>query len=248
MEPAVSARDLEKAALRGEPSYLWRAGQERRLAMILRAAGERALGRILDNGCGVGAYLERLSDRAAGAYGLEFDAERAVEAGRRGLPVVRAAGEALPFPSAHFDLILSHEVLEHVADDRRAVEEMVRTLRPGGRLVLFVPNRGYPFETHGVYWRGRYRFGNIPLVNYLPRPLRDRLAPHVRAYTAGDLERLFADLPLRVVRRSVIFGAYDNLIHRWPRLGRALRASLHALEGTPLRAFGLSHFWVLERT
>ena len=85
----------------------------------------------------------------------------------------------------YFSLILSHEVLEHVQDDRRSVEEMVRTLKPGGRIVLFVPNRGYPFETHGIYWRGRYHFGNIPLVNYLPRRLRDRLAPHVRSYTAA---------------------------------------------------------------
>ncbi len=52
---AVGERDLAKAALRGEPSYVWRAGQERRLEMILAAAGERAAGRVLDDGCGVGA-------------------------------------------------------------------------------------------------------------------------------------------------------------------------------------------------
>jgi SAM-dependent methyltransferase len=138
-------------------------------------------------------------------------------------------------------------VLEHVDDDRAAAAEILRVLRPGGRLALFVPNRGYPFETHGVFWRGRYRFGNIPLVNYLPRPWRDRLAPHVRAYRAGDLQLLFADLPARIVERRIVFGAYDNLIARWPRLGRLLRAALQALEGTPLRTFGLSHFWVVEK-
>ena len=162
--------------------------------------------------------------------------------------MVQAAGEALPFPSNTFDLILSHEVIEHVQDDRQAVREMVRVLRPGGRLLLFCPNRGYPFETHGVYWRGRYVFGNIPLVNYLPRRWRDRLAPHVRVYTAGDLARLFDGLPVRVVHRTVIFGGYDNIIARWPRLGRWLRSLLQGLEGTPLRVLGLSHFWVVEKT
>jgi hypothetical protein len=113
---------------------------------------------------------------------------------------------------------------------------------------VFVPNRGYPFETHGIYWRGRYRFGNIPLINYLPRRWRDRLAPHVRAYSRQDLERLFASLPLRPVQRTIVFGAYDNLIARWPRLGAFLRSMLQALEGTALRIFGLSHLWVLEKT
>ena len=112
---------------------------------------------------------------------------------------------------------------------------------------IFAPNRGYPFETHGIYWRGRYRFGNIPLVNYLPRGWRDSLAPHVRVYTPRDLARLFAGLPVRFVERRVIFGAYDNLIARWPSAGRGLRALLHGLEATPGRAFGLSHFWVVEK-
>jgi hypothetical protein len=142
---------------------------------------------------------------------------------------------------------LSHEVLEHVQNDRTAAAQMVRALKAGGRLALFVPNRWYPFETHGIYWRGQYKFGNIPLVNYLPRRLRDKLAPHVEVYTRCDLVRLFRGLPVRFVRRTVIFGAYDNIIARWPRLGKALRAVLQFLELTPLRVFGLSHFWVVEK-
>jgi hypothetical protein len=54
-------RNLEKAALRGEPSYVWRAGQKRRLGMILLAAGDRVRGQILENGCGVGMYVEHLT-------------------------------------------------------------------------------------------------------------------------------------------------------------------------------------------
>ncbi|MDD5469040.1 MAG: class I SAM-dependent methyltransferase [Anaerolineales bacterium] len=243
----MNGPNLEKAALRGEPSYVWRAGQERRLRLILDAAGERAHGKALDNGCGVGLYLEHLQPLASLAAGLEFDANRAIEARKRSHAILRAAGEGLPLPTNAFDLILSHEVIEHVLDDRLAVQEMVRVLRPGGRIVLFVPNRGYPFETHGIYWGGMYRFGNIPLVNYLPDVLRNRLASHVRAYTHRNLEKLFAGLPVMVIERRIIFGAYDNIIARHPRLGKWLRASLHALERTPLQRFGLSHFWVVEK-
>jgi SAM-dependent methyltransferase len=238
-----------KAALRGEPSYVWRAGQERRLSLIRAAAAERAHGAVLVDGCGVGAYLSHLAPEAASIVGLDIERERTVEA-RAKAPtagLVCGAGEYLPFSDASFDFLLSHEVLEHVQDDALAIREMVRVLRPGGRLALFCPNRGYPFETHGVYWRGQYHFGNIPLVNWLPRRWRDRLAPHVEVYTRGDLERLFAGLPVRYVRRTVLFGAYDNIIARKPALGRAVRAVLQALERTPLRFFGLSHFWVIEK-
>jgi SAM-dependent methyltransferase len=243
----MSDRNLDKAARCGEPSYVWRAGQERRLAMIVAAAGERIRGRILENGCGVGMYVEKLQPYGGTIIGLEYDFDRAAIAHRESEQIVNAAGEYLPFPPDRFDLILSHEVIEHVADDRAAIAEMVRALRPGGRLTLFCPNRGYPFETHGIYWRGEYVFGNIPLINWLPRRWRDRLAPHVRVYTRRDLENLFAGLPVRFVQRTIIFGAYDNIIARFGPLGRVLRGLLQFLEQTPLRILGLSHFWVVEK-
>ena len=239
---------MEKAALRGEPSYVWRAGQERRLAMIREAAGERVLGRTLENGCGVGAYLERLAALGGQVAGLEYDFERAHRASAVVPRVINGAGEHLPFASRSFDLVLSHEVLEHVSDDRLAMAEMIRVLRPGGRAVVFVPNRGYPFETHGIYWHGKYQFGNKLLVNYLPRTIRNRLAPHVRAYSTHDLRALIDGLPVRVVERKIIFGAYDNIVARFGGLGRLLRSVLQSLEHTPLRAAGLSHFWVVEKT
>ena len=254
---------VQKAAERGVPSLVWRAGQDRRLAMIADAAGERLNGRTLVDGSGMGIYLARLAALAAAkktnpdnsmgpstgqVVGLEIEFSRCQEARQRADRVVNAAGEQLPFPDCQFDLVLSHEVLEHVDDDYQVIAEIVRTLRPGGRLVLLCPNRGYPFETHGFYWRGHYHFGNIPLVNYLPRRWRDRLAPHVEVYTRRDLERRFTGLPVRYLKRTIIFGAYDNIIARLGAAGRLLRFFLQALEHTPLRALGLSHFWVVEKT
>jgi len=243
----MSQRNLDKAALRGEPSYVWRAGQERRLEMIIRAAGERLKGRILENGCGVGMYVEHLSPFGGEVTGLEYDFERAVEAHANSSLIVNAAGESLPLSSETFDLVLSHEVLEHVQDDRAAVCEMVRALNPGGRAIIFVPNRGYPFETHGIYWKGKYYFGNKLFVNYLPRVLRDKLAPHVRVYSRHDLQTLFEELPVQFIEHTIIFGAYDNIIARFGSLGKILRGILQFLEKTPLKVFGLSHFWVIEK-
>ena len=252
---AMSQRNFDKAALRGEPSYVWRAGQQRRLDMIVRAAGARIQGSILENGCGVGMYVEHLAPFGGQVIGLEYDFERAAEAHVNSPHILNAAGEFIPLPSGIFDLILSHEVIEHVQDDRAAVCEMIRTLRspdptlgrPGGRAVIFCPNRGYPYETHGIYRQGKYYFGNKLFVNYLPRSLRDKLAPHVRVYSKRDLQKLFEGLPVKFVERTIIFGAYDNIIARFGLLGKILRSVLQVLEKTPLKIFGLSHFWVVEK-
>ena len=236
----------DKAATRGEPSYVWRAGQERRNRMV-RQWATLAGQRVLDVGCGVGTYTAAFLRETPHVFGVEIERERALEARGRAAGVVQSPGERLPFADAAFDVVFSHEVLEHVADDRACAAEMVRVVRPGGRIVVFVPNRLYPFETHGIFWRGRYRFGNAPLVNWLPDRLRNRLAPHVRAYTAGGLRRLFAGLPVRIVHHTRIFPGYDNVVARAPVLGRAVRAITYALEHTPLRTFGLSHLLVVER-
>jgi 2-polyprenyl-3-methyl-5-hydroxy-6-metoxy-1,4-benzoquinol methylase len=98
----VTDRGLEKTALRGEPSYVWRAGQERRLTMVARSAGNRLKGRVLENGCGVGTYVEHLAAFGGEITGLEFDFERAEQAARRS-PRSNAAGERPPPASASFD-------------------------------------------------------------------------------------------------------------------------------------------------
>ena len=236
-----------KSAERGVPSLVWRAGQDRRWSIICRAAGDRlTAGRVLDVGCGVGLYLQAFRSVTAQVFGIEIEGDRAHQAREHGY-VVQAPGERLPLADHSFDLVLSHEVIEHVADDRVCVAEMVRVLRVGGRLVLFCPNRLYPFETHGHYWRGRYHFGNTPLVNYLPDPLRRRLVPHVRAYTARCLQALFTGLPVRIVMHSYVYPGYDKLVARRPRLGRLLRWITYRLERTPLQRLGLSHVLVVEK-
>jgi SAM-dependent methyltransferase len=234
-----------KAAERGEPGYVWRSGQERRLAMIAR--WHPLTGRLLDDGCGLGTYLQAFGRTSRHRFGLEVEFDRARQALPRAEGVVQGVGERLPFAADSFDAILSNEVIEHVADDRQAVAEMVRVAAAGGRIFIFCPNRWYPVEQHGVYWRGRYHFGNIPLVNYLPAPLRNRLAPHVRAYTRRSLLHLVEGQPVRVLHHGRVFGGYDNIERRRPRLGRLLKRLLYALERTPFAALGLSHFLVLEK-
>lgn len=235
----------DKAALRGEPGYVWRAGQERRLQMVRQWV--ELNGRILDNGCGLGTYLHAFAPYSTQRFGLEVEFERAVKAIPTATGIAQAVGEQLPFADGTFDVVFSNEVIEHVQDDGLYAAEMVRVTKKNGRIVLFCPNRWYPVEQHGIYWRGQYKFGNIPLVNYLPMPLRNKLAPHVRTYTKGSLLRLFANLPVRLVHHGRIYGGYDNIEYRWPRFGRFLKQALYMAEKTPLAVLGISHLLVMEK-
>ena len=231
----------------GHPSYVWRAGQERRLKLILSFAPVESK-KVLDVGCGIGLYLNKFKEQGAIVYGVDVDEEKVAEASKELPNLVVARAESLPFRAEAFDVVLLHEVLEHVDDDKLAVQEAVRVLCPKGKVVIFAPNRLYPFETHGFFLGRRYFFGNIPLINYLPDFLRRRLCPHVRAYTSKGLRKLFEGIPVRFLVHTRIYPGYDKIALRQPYLAHLLRRITYALEGSFLNIFGLSHFLIAEKT
>jgi SAM-dependent methyltransferase len=238
----------DKAIKLGHPSYVWRFGQDRRLDLVRQYAPVEGA-RILDIGCGVGVYVDKFRSLGGRAYGVDVELERLVRAMReKGLTsLADSISEALPFGNDFFDVVLLHEVIEHVNDDRRTISEAHRVTRPGGVVVVFAPNRLFPFETHGAYFGKRYVFGNIPLVGYLPDGVRDRLAPHVRAYRRRDLSALFAGLSGKILTHRIIYPGYDKIARNRAPLARVLRGITYTLEETPLRVFGLSHFLVWQK-
>ena len=127
------------------------------------------------------------------------------------------------------------------------IVDALRALRDGGHIVIYAPNRLYPFETHGIYWRGSYKFGNKFGVNWLPDSIRRKLVPHAKAYRAADMFRLWTGLPVKLVVHAYVYPGFDNIATRSPRAGRALRNILYRAEATPVRRFGLSHFVVLQK-
>jgi len=243
----MSDEIYHKADERGMPSLVWRAGQNRRLQMIQAAFPLTESSRVLVNGCGIGMYVKALRQFTPHVVGLDIEFDRVAESASHSPLVNVGAGEYLPYADNQFDLVLSHEVIEHVQDDKLCLAEMVRVLKVGGRAVIFCPNRLYPFETHGHYWRGEYHFGNTPFINYLPDHWRNKLAPHVRAYTRADLRHLLEGLSVNIINHTQIYPGYDNIVARRPRLGKILRQVTYTLEQTPLRMFGLSHLLVVEK-
>lgn len=237
----------ERAAVAlGNPSFVWRFGQDRRLDLIRRYAPLEGA-RILDIGCGLGVYVRKFQEFSREAYGIDIDAKRLQQGAATTPGLMLGVGEHLPFESGSFDVVVLNEVIEHVTDDEATMREAARILRPGGHVVIYAPNRLYPFETHGIYLGKKYIFGNIPFVNWLPTPLRNRLVPHARAYTRSGIRRTYRNLGTKVDVESYVYPGFDQIIarHRW--LGGMLRAVLHRAERTPLKMFGLSHFVVLEK-
>jgi SAM-dependent methyltransferase len=241
----VNAPGRAEVAL-GNPSFVWRFGQDRRLNLIRQFAPLEGA-RILDIGCGLGVYVRKFREFSERVAGIDIDRKRLVEGARTTPGLMLSASEQLPFRDGAFDVVVLNEVIEHVRDDRATVAEALRVIREGGHVVIFAPNRLFPFETHGVYLGKRYVFGNIPLVNWLPGPLRRRLVPHARAYTKRDIRETYARLPVDVRTETYVYPGFDNIIARHQRLGAVLRSALYRAEHTPLRAFGLSHFVVLRK-
>lgn len=203
---------------------------------------------MLDLGCGVGEYVRAFARQGARAYGCDIERPRLLSARERGTRnVMLAAGEDLPFTEGSLDVVVLNEVIEHVADDGETMREVSRVLAPGGVAVIYAPNRLYPFETHGIYLGKRYVFGNIPLVNWLPRVLRDRLVPHARVYSAAEIERVARQRGLRLLHHSYVYPGFDNIAARVPQLARLLRWACYRAEDSTLRRFGLSHLLVLHR-
>lgn len=230
----------------------------KRLAWIERFAAPLAKRRVLDCGCGAGEYVRALLARGADAYGVEFDENKLASAARDGELAARlSAGdlEALAFPDGSFDLALLNEVLEHVPDDRAALAEVRRVLRPGGRLIVLSPTRLYPFETHGVFWRGtRSRVPHtLPGIPWIPLALGTRLFDYwARNYWPWELRALVQRSGLRVIATGSLWQTFENISGHQPRwltrLSPLLRALCDLCEGIPgLRAFGVSQVIVAER-
>ena len=152
---------------------------ERRRALLL---GELRPGeRVLDLGCGAGRFVAALREAGADAVGVEL-AQAALERARRNVPgadlrLLEPDG-SVPLGHGEVDLVWCSEVLEHVPDTVALLTEARRVLKPGGRLLVTVPDHGRVKRTLIALARHDAHY--------------DPLGQHVRFYTRRSLARALA--------------------------------------------------------
>ncbi len=132
-------------AHRREPLPFGRAVSE----LVLRYLRNRGVpigGRLLDVGTGSGTLPEALSSAGGIPVALDIADRRVAGVGRTAFSIGR--GERLPFRSSSFELVLSSNVLEHVGDPWRVIDELMRVCRPGGFVYLSWTNWYSPFGGH----------------------------------------------------------------------------------------------------
>ena len=173
-------------------------------------------GAALDAGCGVGYFTRMLGRARPGAWSWHgFDCDPIAMESLSGLTAGRfTVGDitAIDYADGFFDLVLCLSVLEHIAEDQVALDELIRVTKPGGQLIISVPCLDG--------WAGRTRLRNFGH--------QDPASPeyHVRpGYAAADL---IADLTRRgltmVDRRDGMF-VFSEMIMDFTKLGYFLTAN-----------------------
>tara|TARA_Y100000034_G_scaffold135774_1_gene209058 strand:- start:58 stop:759 length:702 start_codon:yes stop_codon:yes gene_type:complete len=120
--------------------------------------------KILDMGCAYGEYTKLYSEKCNMICGLDPN-EELLRMARRDYPKIefkRGIAEDIPFENELFDVVILADVLEHVNDEKKTLEEIRRVLKKGGDLLLTVPNKGLfsfmDIDNYSWYYR---KFRNI---------------------------------------------------------------------------------------
>jgi SAM-dependent methyltransferase len=147
-----------------EDQHWWYRGRRRVLSEVLDSLQLPASVSILDAGCGSGRNMVELAAHGT-VTGIEL-AETSVEAARRRDvgEVVAGSLDTLPFPDSSFDLAVTLDVIEHLDDDRKALRELRRVVRPGGYLLVTVPAYQWLWSNHDVVNHHRRRYTRRTLL------------------------------------------------------------------------------------
>ncbi|MBW2566568.1 MAG: class I SAM-dependent methyltransferase [Deltaproteobacteria bacterium] len=160
--------------------------------------------RILDVGAGHGRLAQKLALCEAKVTALDFKPSNA-PVGKVKCVCHDLNQATLPFETASFDILVSTEVLEHLKAPFCILTEMVRVLKPGGMLVLTMPN----------YWNIKYRVKYL-LTGHFQRPIMDDPSAK-RGYLTGTAPHINS-ITYSTLRAVLMWEGCDNFSLRAPRV------------------------------
>ena len=121
--------------------------------IIASFASYKRDGRLLDVGCGAGAHMQAARRAGWEVVGVEVSATAAEHSRAAGFEVFNGELEEARYTEGQFDVVIMSEVLEHVAEPRGMLREVLRVMRPGGLLWATTPNgRGFSARALGLKW------------------------------------------------------------------------------------------------
>jgi SAM-dependent methyltransferase len=164
--PSFTSERLEKLR-RMEDSHFWFAGRRMLVDRLIASLHlEPGISQVLDLGTGGGASARRLNERGYRVTAADFLPEglRGLQREAPGVLTVQSSAESLGLPSNHYDLVLLLDVIEHV-DDRLALAEALRVLKPGGSAIITVPAYSWLWSYRDVAAGHRRRYGKEGLRN-----------------------------------------------------------------------------------
>lgn len=175
---------------------------KRRARKIIEGLDLRKGDRIIDVGCGDGFYLHILTKLPIKTNLLGFDFDKIVlaNAGKNLRPekikLVNGSATKIPFKDKSFDKVIMTEVLEHIEDDKKALAEVKRILKPGGILLITVPNFHFPFLWDPINWVLQNIFGtHISGTGFFA----GIWARHLRLYKKDDIVKIIKASGLKIV-------------------------------------------------
>ncbi len=187
---------------------------KRRVKLFLRWLTSEPGDRVLDAACGRGFVLNFLREvsgcRLAG-QDLEYDYVRQAHAqlGERDVALSNGDLCRLSFADHTFDKVILAEVLEHLGDDRTGLAEAVRVTRPGGMIVISVPNANYPFCWDPINKTLETLFG----AHVAKGSLAGIWALHVRLYALDEIVALVEEAGLRIEETRLLVHYCFPFIH-----------------------------------
>jgi ubiquinone/menaquinone biosynthesis C-methylase UbiE len=162
--------------------------------LIFQAVAHRQPARILEIGCGRGFYVNALAEfkTVKRIDGIEIEPAYLAQAQQtvtnKKVHLIEANAYALPYPDRSFDMVLLTEVLEHLTDEKQALREIKRVLKPGGWLVVTVPSSGFSFWWDPLNWLLMRCFKTH--VNQHIWWLAGIWAGHQRLYSGSQLQQV----------------------------------------------------------